>query len=152
MGVGLGMPRFYVHEYMPSWGMSDVIIRSSVMGNTPGGISSNNQFIELLASTGLPGCLLFVAFLLSMLADSYGAARSAKEKWKRRALAGIFFALVAQIFHYFALNDFAFRYWFFIWGLAICSRQLVMKDDRRMARRKPGFAYPPFAARDLSRS
>jgi O-antigen ligase len=122
------------------------------MGNTPGGISSNNQFIELLASTGLPGCLLFVAFLLSMLADSYGAVRCAKEKWKRRALAGIFFALVAQIFHYFALNDFAFRYWFFIWGLAICSRQLVMKDDRRMARRKPGFVYPPFAPRDLSRS
>ena len=152
MGVGLGMPRFYVHEYMPSWAMSDVSIRSSVMGNTPGGISSNNQFIELLASTGLPGCLLFVAFLLSMLADSYGAVRCAKEKWKRRALAGIFFALVAQIFHYFALNDFAFRYWFFIWGLAICSRQLVMKDDRRMARRKPGFVYPPFAPRDLSRS
>jgi O-antigen ligase len=132
--------------------MADVFIRSSVMGYTPGGISSNNQFIELLASTGLPGCLLFVAFLASMLADSYGAVRSAKEKWKRRALAGIFFALVAQIFHYFALNDFAFRYWFFIWGLAICSKRLVTQDDRSMVRRTPSFVYPPFTPRDLSKS
>jgi O-antigen ligase len=152
MGVGLGMPRFYVYEYMPSWAMSDAVLRRSVMGNNPAGVSSNNLFIELLASTGLPGFLLFVSFLLSMLAGSYQAVRCAKEKWKRNALAGIFFALVAQIFHYFALNDFAFRYWFFIWGLAICSRQLVMQDDRRMARRTSSFVYQPFAPRDLSRS
>ena len=119
------------------------------MGDDPYGVaSSNNLFIELLASTGLPGCLLFAAFLFSMLADSYGAFRGAKEKWKRRALAGIFFALVAQIFHYFALGDFAFRYWFFIWGLAICSTQLAMQNDRRMARFSPGFVYPPLAPRD----
>jgi hypothetical protein len=87
-----------------------------------------------------------------MLADSYRAVRGAKEKWKRGALAGIFFALVAQIFHYFALNDFAFRYWFFIWGLAICSRRLVVQDDPRMTQRKPGFAYPAFAPQNLSKS
>jgi len=152
MGVGLGMPKFYVYEYMPPWGMSDAYIKSSVMGYNPEAFSSSNLFIEILASTGLPGFLLFVAFLTSMLADSYGAARGTKEKWKRRALAGIFFALVAQIFHYFALNDFAFRYWFFVWGLAICSRRLVMQDDRRMAQRTPAVVYPPFVLRNLSRS
>lgn len=132
-GVGVGKSPFYMYATYPVWGLTQGDISQATFGSTsPAGAICFNLFIQTLAEMGLLGGLLFFALLLSMLADCYRALNSAEIWWKRRVFVGILFALVAQVIHYNAMSWLSFRYWFFIWGLAICAPRLLKQKDPRM--------------------
>ncbi|MGH9327676.1 MAG: hypothetical protein ACRD2B_13485, partial [Terriglobia bacterium] len=134
-GVGVGKSSFYIYNSYPVWALS----QSNLTGlNGPETTlpMSYNMFVMMLAETGLVGGAIFVALLFSMLADCYRAMNLAKDRWKRAVFAGILFALAAQIVHYNAMSWLDFRYWFFIWGLAICAPRLLKLNDPRMAIRR----------------
>lgn len=136
-GVGVGKSPFYMYGTYPVWGLNQGDVYAGTFGSeSPEGAGSFNLFIQVLAEMGIVGGIVFVALLLSMLADCYGALNAVNEKWKRRVFAGILFALVAQIIHYNAMEWLGMRYWFFIWGLAICAVQLAKQKDPKMQGRK----------------
>ncbi len=137
-GVGIGKSPFYMYGAYPVWALnqSDVANATFWKTHSPAGATSFNLLVQMLAETGLIGTAIFVALLISMLADCYGAMNAATEKWKRRVFAGILFALVAQIIHYSAMSWLGMRYWFFIWGLAICAPRLLMQKDPKMPERR----------------
>jgi O-antigen ligase len=133
IGVGVGKSGFYTYSSYPVWALDQTELRQSAFGsNTATLPTSFNLFIQMLAETGLVGAGIFIALLVSMLADCYGAVNAAKERWKRAVFAGILFALVAQIIHYNAMTWLGMRYWFFIWGLAICAPRLLAQKDPNM--------------------
>jgi O-antigen ligase len=141
LGVGIGKSPFYMYSAYPFWATNQGDINGATFyteagssGYTPDSAISYNLFMQILAETGLLGITVFVALLLSMLADCYGSLNAAQEKWKRRAFAGILFALVAEIIHYNAMmTSSGMRYSFFIWGLAICAARLLKQKDLKIA-------------------
>jgi hypothetical protein len=141
-GVGVGKSPFYMYSAYPFWAYSQADIATAAFdlqgptGYSPDSATSYNLFLEILAETGVIGAGLFVALLLSMLAGCYGAMNAATEGWKRAVFAGILFALVAQIIHYNAMMWLGMRYWFFIWGLAICAPNLLRQKDPIMEARR----------------
>jgi hypothetical protein len=140
-GVGVGKSPFYMYTAYPFWAYSQGDIAHAAFyspgssGYSPDSAPSFNLFLQLLAETGVIGTGLFIALLFSMLADCYHAMSKATERWKRAVFAGILFALVAQIIHYNAMMWLGMRYWFFIWGLAICASQLLKQKDPKMPER-----------------
>jgi len=156
-GVGVGKSPFYMYRDYPAWALNQTDVEQSTFGSySPDGAISFNFFVQMLAETGLVGTAIFVALLLSMLADCYQSMNAARETWKRRAFAGILFALVAQIIHYNAMTWLGMRYWFFIWGLAICAPRLLSQRDPRMPvrrtifRRTPADAFEPQHVKAIS--
>jgi hypothetical protein len=143
IGVGVGKAPFYMFSAYPFWAYSQADIADAAFysagssGYSPDSAPSFNLFLQLLAETGVIGAGLFVALLLSMLADCYGAMNTATEPWRRATFAGILFALLAQIIHYNAMMWLGMRYWFFIWGLAICAPKLLRQKDLIMDARRP---------------
>jgi O-antigen ligase len=153
LGVGIGKSGFYAYSTYPVWALEQEDVNEAAFGsNTDTLPTSFNLFLEMLAETGVVGTAIFVALLLSMSADCYGAMKTAEEPWKKAVFAGILFALVAQIIHYNAMGWTGMRYWFFIWGLAICAPGLVTQKDPRMKDRRIKFrrsANSPELARRL---
>jgi O-antigen ligase len=140
-GVGVGKSPFYMYRAYPTWALNQVDLVGSTFNQgsdpseatfgsyDPSSAICFNLFIQILAEMGIGGIIIFVALLVSMLADCYGAMNIAKERWKRKVFAGVLFALVAQIIHYNAMSWLGMRYWFFIWGLAICAPRLLSQKD-----------------------
>ncbi|MGH9328797.1 MAG: O-antigen ligase family protein [Terriglobia bacterium] len=143
-GVGVGKSAFYMYHAFPVWALNQGDIASSSFGSySPDTAISFNLFVQMLAETGVVGTAIFLALLLSMMADCYGAMNSAKERWKRAAFAGILFALVAQIIHYNAMSWLGMRYWFFIWGLAMCAPRLLKQKDPKVPERRTAVRKVP---------
>ena len=68
----------------------------------------------------MPGVLPLTSTLLAtLLRGCYRALKRATNPAQKKACAAVLVVLVGQFIHYFALSQLAFRYWFFIWGLAI---------------------------------
>jgi O-antigen ligase len=159
-GVGVGKSPFFLYGAYPFWAYNQGDIAGAAFyylpegssNYTPDGAVSFNLLLQVLAETGLVGGILFAALLLSMLADCYGAMTAAMEPWKRAAFAGILFALVAQIIHYNAMMWLGMRYWFFIWGLAICAPQLLKQKDPKMPGRRASAATPVPPPRSVHRA
>jgi hypothetical protein len=162
-GVGIGKAEFFMYGAYPVWALSQTDVSSQTFNNmtpdassySPDGAVSFNLFLQLFAETGLLGGTAFVVLLLSMLADCYVSLNTAQEKWKRKVFAGILFALVAQIIHYNATMTWSgMRYWFFIWGLAICAPNLLKQKDPKMPERlatvKPAIRIPLTARRPVT--
>jgi hypothetical protein len=143
-GVGVGKSPFYMYSAYPFWAYQQADIADAAFyavapgasGYSPDSAPSFNLFLQVLAETGIVGAGLFVAFLFSMLADCYRGMSSARERWKRVVFAGILFALVAQIIHYNAMMWLTLRYWYFVWGLAICAPTLLTQKDPIMQERR----------------
>jgi O-antigen ligase len=136
LGVGIGKSGFYAYSTYPVWALNQDVGQVAFASDTATLPSPTNLFLELLAETGLVGTTIFVALLISMLVDCYGAMSAARGRWKRLVFAGILFALVAQIVHYNAMMWLGMRYWFFIWGLAICAPALLKQKDPKMPERR----------------
>ena len=141
LGVGIGNATMYLPSGMPTWAAAQPDLRKAMLGPDEDGASLDNEFLRVLSETGLVGIGLFVAMLVNMLLGLFSAYRSSAERWKRSVYAGILVALLGQIAHYMSISEFSFRYWFFIWGLAICMPRLLGQNDsvaprRRMIKRK----------------
>jgi O-antigen ligase len=90
-GVGLGASGFTMYANMPDWALSGVPEIARQMSP-----SSNlypnpkNFYIRLLAETGLPGFILYVSFLFTMLAYALKGLRHADSFWRFIGTAGFF--------------------------------------------------------------
>jgi hypothetical protein len=84
-----------MYAHMPDWALSGVPEIARQMSP-----SSNlypnpkNFYIRLLAETGLPGLILYVSFIFTMLAYALKGLRQAEPFWRFVGTAG-FFAVVA---------------------------------------------------------
>lgn len=132
LGVGIGDSGFYVPGAWPTWAARDPSINWTL--RSPGNVC--NLHIQILSETGLVGAALFAALLLTMAGGTFKAYRRASEPWKKSVYAGVFVALLGQIAHYTSMNRFFLHYWFFIWGLAICTLRLAEQADPAMRVRR----------------
>jgi len=94
-GVGLGASGFKMYENMPDWALSGVpeiarqLSPSSNLYPNP-----KNFYIRLLAEMGLPGFILYVSFLFTLLAYALKGLRQAQPFWRFVGTAG-FFSVIA---------------------------------------------------------
>jgi O-antigen ligase len=132
LGVGIGDSGFYVPGNWPTWAARDPSINWTL--RSPANVC--NFHVQVLSETGLAGTSLFVAMLVAMAAGLFKAYRRVPEAWKKSVYAGVLVALLGQVAHYSSVNRLFFRYWFFIWGLAICTVQLARQTDPGMGVRR----------------
>lgn len=94
-GVGLGASGFRMYANMPDWALSGVpeiarqLSPSSNLYPNP-----KNLYVRLLTEMGLPGFLLYVTFLFTLLAYALKSLRRAEPFWRFVGAAG-FFSVVA---------------------------------------------------------
>lgn len=106
-GVGLGASGFSIYSNMPDWALSGVpeIARQlSPLSNLYP--NPKNFYIRLLAETGLPGFILYVSFLFTMLAYALKGLRRAEPFWRFIGAAG-FFSVVAVALQGISQDSFA---------------------------------------------
>jgi O-antigen ligase len=128
LGVGIGASPFYMPGAWPTWAARDPSI-NWVLRN-PGNLC--NLHIQILSETGLVGAFLFSALLLAMVLGTFKAYRRVSEPWKKSVYASVFVVLLGQFAGYTTMNRFFLHYWFFIWGLAICTVRLARQTDPAM--------------------
>jgi len=98
-GVGLGASGFNMYAHMPDWALSGVpeiarqLSPSSNLYPNP-----KNFYVRLLAETGLPGFILYVSILFTMLAYALKGLRRVEPFWRFIGTAGFFsvMAIAAQ--------------------------------------------------------
>lgn len=94
-GVGLGASGFRMYANMPDWALSGVpeiaqqLSPSSSLYPNP-----KNLYVRLLAEMGLPGLLLYLSFLFTLLAYALKGLRRAEPFWRFVGAAG-FFSVIA---------------------------------------------------------
>jgi O-antigen ligase len=90
-GVGLGASGFTMYANMPDWALNGVpeiarqLSPSSNLYPNP-----KNFYVRLLAETGLPGFLLYLSFLFTLLAYALKGLRQAEPFWRFVGAAGFF--------------------------------------------------------------
>jgi O-antigen ligase len=90
-GVGPGASGFTMYANMPDWALNGVpeiarqLSPSSNLYPNP-----KNLYIRLLAETGLPGFLLYISFLFTLLAYALNGLREMKPFWRFLGAAGFF--------------------------------------------------------------
>jgi O-antigen ligase len=149
LGVGIGNASFYLVGELPRWATTQPDLMKVMLGPNPDADALGNEFLRVLTETGLVGTGLFVAMLATMVWGTFKAYRRAPERWKKSVYAAILVALLGQIAHYTSMSELSFRYWFFIWGLAICTVPLAGQADPRaqtprvIYRKGPARTIPP---------
>ena len=91
IGVGLGASGFSMYAHMPDWALSGVpeiarqLSPSSNLYPNP-----KHFYVRLLAEMGLPGFLLYISFLFTLLAYALKGLRRAEPFWRFIGTAGFF--------------------------------------------------------------
>ena len=94
-GVGLGASGFKMYAHMPDWalrGVPEIARQMSPSSNLYP--NPKNFYVRLLAETGLPGFLLYLSFLFTLLAYALKGLRRI-EPFRRFLGAAGFFSVVA---------------------------------------------------------
>jgi O-antigen ligase len=125
LGVGIGDSGFYMPGAWPTWAARDPSLNWTL--RNPSGLM--NLHVQILSETGLVGASLFSALLLAMVVGTFKAYRRVSEPWKKSVYASVFVVLLGQFAGYTTMNRFFLHYWFFIWGLAICTVRLAQQTD-----------------------
>ena len=90
-GVGLGASGFTMYAHMPDWaltGVPEIAKQLSQLSNLYP--NPKNLYIRLLAETGLPGFILYVSFIFTMLAYALKALWQDEPFWRFIGAAGFF--------------------------------------------------------------
>jgi len=119
VGVGIGDSMFYLPGSYPTWAARDRGLLNQMRSDDEGAYTVGNFFITVFSETGIVGGVAFIMLLATLLRGCYRALKRAANPAQKKACAAVLVVLVGQFIHYFALSQLAFRYWFFIWGLAI---------------------------------
>jgi O-antigen ligase len=127
-GVGIGDSGFYVPGAWPTWAARDPSLNWTLRDPS----SVPNFQVQILSETGLVGAGLFAALLVTMAGGTFKAYRRASEPWKKSVYAALLVALLGQVAHYTSMSRFILHYWFFIWGLAICTVRLSKQTEPGM--------------------
>lgn len=98
-GVGLGASGFWIYEHLPEWSLTTVpeIARQLDPGSRlyP---NPKNLYVRLLAETGLIGFVLFMLFLMAVLADALDLLKGSTFR-RTLAAAGLFAWLAIALYN-----------------------------------------------------
>ncbi|MBI2589811.1 O-antigen ligase family protein [Candidatus Berkelbacteria bacterium] len=115
LGIGLGNFGFYVKGYPDPRSLESFDI-------------VNNQYLEILAETGLIGLGAFLAFILLLLARAIVAYRAVKEPLLQAVLLGATAAVVGLLVQYnFFSTLYIIHVWVFI-GFLVAISNLILKS------------------------
>ncbi len=90
VGVGLGASGLYLFEEFPDWALAVPEIARQLSPDSNVIANAKNLFVRLLAETGLPGFIFFIAFSLSFLIMIRRQLGSGKAWLRYAATAGLF--------------------------------------------------------------
>ena len=90
-GVGLGASGFGMYAKMPDWSLSGIPEISEQLSPSSNLFPNpKNLYVRLLAETGLPGFILYVSFLFTMLAYALKGLRRNEPAMRFVGTAGVF--------------------------------------------------------------
>ena len=89
-GVGLGASGLYLFEHFPDWALSVPEIARQLSPDSSIIANPKNMYVRLLAETGLPGFIFFMAFMLSFLNMIRRQLRDGQPWLRYAATAGLF--------------------------------------------------------------
>jgi O-antigen ligase len=121
LGVGLGQSGFYLFDHLPGWAFDRIVEMTLML--TPGSWTfpnPKNLWIRLLAETGIPGTLLFVVFMLIVLAGAL-ALMARKDRFARFLGTAGLMSWLAIVVEGFSLDSFALPTLWIALALTICG-------------------------------
>lgn len=89
----------------------------------------NNEFLEILAETGLVGLITFSVLLIVLIYRSILAIKHAEDRFLKSVMIGLFAAFVGVLVQY---NFFSTLYIIHVWvliGLMVATQTLIFKND-----------------------
>ena len=89
-GVGLGASGLYLIEHLPNWALEIPEVARLLSPDSNVILNPKSLYARLLAETGLPGLLLFMAFMLSFVLVIRAQLRSGQPWQRYAATAGLF--------------------------------------------------------------
>jgi O-antigen ligase len=126
LGVGLGQSGFYIFDHLPGWAFDRIVEMTQML--TPGSWTfpnPKNLWIRLLAETGIPGTLLFVVFMLIVLAGAL-ALMARKDRFARFLGTAGLMSWLAIVVEGFSLDSFALPTMWIALGLTIAGCWLLL--------------------------
>ena len=90
----------------------------------------NNEFLELLAETGVFGLTAFLAILLILVTRSIKAIARAQDPWLKAIMAGLLATILAIITQYQTFSVLYIMHIWFTFGLAIAVQNLILSPKR----------------------
>jgi putative inorganic carbon (HCO3(-)) transporter len=90
----------------------------------------NNEFLELLAETGVFGLLAFLAILLILVVRSIKAIARAQDPWLRAIMVGLLATILAIVTQYQTFSVLYIMHIWFTFGLAIAVQNLILFPKR----------------------
>ena len=99
-GVGPGASGLYMYARFPDWALTSVPeVARQLSPDSSLYPNPKNLYLRLLAETGLPGLILFGAFLMILLADAVLALSQGPGWWRFVGLAGLLTWFAVLIFN-----------------------------------------------------
>lgn len=99
MGVGIGNFAYRFGSYAHK---SDKLTNEAYKTRYPATWRANNDYLSIAAETGIPGLIVFLVFLGTLLSFLVQTLRKVKGKADEAIVAGILFAVVAMLLQAFA--------------------------------------------------
>lgn len=96
----------------------------------------NNEYLEVLAETGLVGITAFSLIILILVGRSFLAVRRAKDEFLKMTMIGLLAAFVGILVQY---ASFSTLYIIHIWvliGLMVATQNLILKSEVRISNNK----------------
>ncbi len=116
LGIGLGNYGPYANGYI---------------GQTPAGGWDivNNEYLEILAETGIVGISAFFLIILTLIGRSFWAIYKAKDEFLKLTLIGLITAMIAILVQYVSFSTlYIFHIWILI-GLIVATQNLILKKE-----------------------
>ncbi len=86
----------------------------------------NNEFIEILAETGMLGLAAFVLFISIVILRSFRAIAAARDEMLRALMIGTLAALIGALIQYLTFSTLYIMHIWFLVGLAVAAQNLIL--------------------------
>ncbi|OGY84900.1 MAG: hypothetical protein A2898_03150 [Candidatus Kerfeldbacteria bacterium RIFCSPLOWO2_01_FULL_48_11] len=90
----------------------------------------NNEFIELLAETGIIGLALFIAFAIALIVRSFHAIRLSNDGTLRALMVGLLAAWIGILAQYLTFSTLYIMHIWFLVGLIIATQNIIFSKSR----------------------
>lgn len=115
LGLGIGGFGLYAQTHLPWWQKNDWKI-------------VNNEYLEILAESGLFGFISFIILLVVLINKSWQAIWMAKDKFIKAVLIGLFTAFIAILIQYMTFSTLYIMHVWFLIGLLVATSQMAEKN------------------------
>jgi len=90
----------------------------------------NNEYLELLAETGIIGTLLFIAFLVAVFLRSYKILRENQNRFGRALILGLSIGLFGILVQYLSFSTLYITHIWFFFGLLIAAQEWLLNKNQ----------------------